>query len=174
MTYARRLTRRSVLAAGAMAVPLLAACGTSVLGTRSPLRDPVRTESLGTERTLIAVYERALAATPSLAPTLAPFLAQHREHAAALGDGLPTSPAPSASTTPAPTGAASDQPATTSAADVLAGVAAAEREAMLAHAGACARTTDGTLAALLSLISASEAQHVAVLGTTAAAATEAP
>lgn len=163
MTYARRPTRRSVLAAGAFALPLLAACGASLPGIRAPLRDPVRTESLGTERALIGVYERALAADPSLGPTLEPFLAQHREHAAALAEGLPD----------ADTGAraASSPLAAEAAGDVIAAVAAAEREAMLAHAGACARTTDGPLAALLSLIASSEAQHVAVL---ASAATEAP
>ncbi|MCB9412832.1 MAG: ferritin-like domain-containing protein [Actinobacteria bacterium] len=153
MTTTAGTSRRTVLALGAAAIPLLAAC-TSETGSLPETVDPVRRESLGDELRLIALYEAALAQSSELEDVLTPIVEAHRAHAEALRQGLAE---------PSPTPPA----APTIGADPLEQLRTAEREAVGLRSGACTRTTDPDLASLLCLISASEAQHVAVLaGTT--------
>lgn len=135
-----------------MGVPTLSACTTPVVRTQAEIRDPVRRENLGDELTLIATYRAALTARPDLADTLEPILAAHEGHAQALSAGLPDpasampSPSPSRET------------------NVVALLQQAERTAVAMRTSSATRAEEPDLAALLSWISASEAQHVAMLG----------
>jgi hypothetical protein len=139
-----------MLGIGLAAIPMLAAC-TQDGPTATSRTDPVRRESLGDELSLVALYEAAIDRQPDLQALLEPILTAHKAHADALREGLPDpqSPVP----TPAPTLKV----------DVLAQLREAERLAVGLRSGACTRTTDGELASLLCLISASEAQHVTQL-----------
>ncbi len=150
MSATVRPTRRTLLAMGLAVVPVLGACAADT-GSAGSVSDPVRRESLGDELHLVALYQAAIAQRGDLESTLSPILAAHQAHADALQEGL--------------TGTPPAQPAITASisADVLAQLRAAEREAVALRSGACTRTDDGDLASLLCLISASEAQHVAVL-----------
>lgn len=152
MRAIRRPTRRAVLLAGAVGVPMLAGCAAPVVTTREAERDPVRRENLGDELTLIASYRAALTARPDLATTLTPILAAHEDHARALAAGLPdpTSAMPSA--------------APSEGTDVVATLREAERAGLTMRTSSVNRASEGDLAALLSWISSSEAQHVALLG----------
>ncbi|RKS77391.1 hypothetical protein CLV35_1077 [Motilibacter peucedani] len=157
-----RPSRRALLlAAGAAA---LAGCtGRSAPPRPTPapvdpdeaLREAARTREAG----LVAAHEAAVAARPELAARLAPLLAHHREHLAALGGT--SSPAPTGS---APAGAgASTAPGTRpSAATALARLRAAE-----AAAGTAALRTlpaaSPRLRPLLASVGACEAAHAALL-----------
>lgn len=167
MTSAHRASRRSVLAAAALALPGIAAleaCAAGRPGADYADTDPVRLESLGDELSLIAAYQQAIAGHPTLAGRLQPILDQHAAHAASLRTGAGTSgdaPQPLASASPV---GAAVQVAGGTDADVLASLQEAERAAAALRAGACVRATDSSLASLLVLIGASEAQHVVALG----------
>lgn len=153
MPLARRTSRRTLLAAGVLAVPTLAAC-TSVLnaGGGAPPRDPVRRESVSDELALVALYDAAIAARPDLTSTLRLIQSQHAEHADTLTRGLAQAAAGVSTPSPSPL-----------AGNVLETLREAERKAVAARSGATVRTDMGELAGLLALISASEAQHVAML-----------
>ena len=151
------LRRRSVLAAAAAAVPLLAAgCkGVGGLGTLPRPRPDVAVlrAAIGTEQALIARYRSALAASPGLKDTLDPVLDQHLAHLAALRSRLI---GPAATPRPARTSPASGQAAL--------GYALADAEQ--AAAGVLVSrlaTASPSLAQLLASISASEASHAALL-----------
>jgi hypothetical protein len=156
-----------VLVAAAMTVPLAAAgCkGVGGLGTRPrPAPDvAVLRGAIGTERALMARYRSALAASPGLAGTLGPLLAQHYEHLARLtamliepsGAGDTPSASPSVSV---PAGAGSPSAAT------LAALEADETAAASAQAGRLVMAPPA-LAQLLASIAASEASHALLLRT---------
>ena len=160
------LRRRSVLAATAMTVPLVAAgCkGVGGLGTLPKAAPDVAVlhHAIATEQALIARYHSALAGSPGLAGTLGPLLAQHREHLARLTSMLitPATPRPasrpSASTTAA--GAAPSRAAT------LAALEAAETDAASSLVRRLALAPPA-LAQLLASIAASEASHALLLRT---------
>jgi hypothetical protein len=157
------LTRRSVLAATALTVPLMAAgCkGVGGLGTLPKAAPDVAVlhHAIATEQALIARYRAALAGSPGLAGTLGPLLGQHREHLARLTSMLIVPATPRATPRPsrsAPAGAARPRAAT------LAALEAAETDA----ASSLVRRLDlapPALAQLLASIAASEASHALLL-----------
>jgi hypothetical protein len=159
-------TRRRVLAAAAMTLPLVAAgCkGIGALGTPpKPAADvAVVRAAIAMETQLIARYGAVLGALPQLAPVLRPLLAQHHEHLTRLRSRLiipqGARPVPSAR---APRHGTAPVPGTTQAA--LASLRDAETAAataLLAHLTAAPES----LAQLLASISASEATHAMILG----------
>jgi hypothetical protein len=172
------LRRRSVLAAGAAAAPLLAAgCkGVAALGTPpKPSREVgVLGKAISAEKIMIARYRSAVAAWPALAGTLTPLLSQHQAHLAALRGRLivppgapatpeaatpePATPQPSG---PEPSGAGTPaQPATP--ATALAALAADEDAAATTLTGLLTAVSP-SLAQLLASVAASEASHAVLL-----------
>ena len=165
---ARDATRRRVLAAAAAALPLvLAGCkGIAALGSPpKPAPDvSVATDAIAVEQQLIAHYGAVLAAVPGLAATLRPLLDQHHDHLALLrarlivphgGQPLPSPRATARGRAPVP--------GTTAAAlGYLRDAEDAAAAALLAHLAAA----PPSLAQLLASISASEATHALILGTT--------
>jgi hypothetical protein len=166
---AREATRRCVLAVAAAALPLAAAgCkGLAALGS-PPKPAPgvaVASAAVAVERQLIGHYGAVLGAVPALAATLRPLLAQHQDHLARLraqlivppgGQPLPTPRATALAPAPAPGTAAA-------ALHYLRDAEDAAAAALLAHLAAA----PPSLAQLLASISASEATHALILGTTA-------
>lgn len=158
-------TRRRVLAAAAVALPLaVAGCkGVGALGA-PPKQAPgvaVIQDAIAVEKSLISRYGAVLAAMPGLAGQLRPLLAQHHEHLARLhgrlilGAAQPTASPAGRRSTAAPV------PGTPAAA--LASLRDAESAAvaaLLAHLDAA----PPSLAQLLASISASEATHALILG----------
>ena len=168
------LRRRSVLAAGAAAVPLLAAgCkGVGALGTPpKPSREVgVLGEAISAEKVMIARYRSAAAASPALAGTLTPLLGQHQAHLAALQArlivpaGAPATPEP-ATPEARPAAVAAGTPAQPPApATTLAALAAAEDAAATMFTTLLA-TVSPSLAQLLASVAASEASHAVLLRT---------
>ena len=144
--------------------------------------DQVRAATFAAEAELVALYATAIAsAEPGLAERLRGIQAQHVAHADRLrpGEPVPTAAPTTASPTPvtatmgaseAPegdSGAATGQPSPSdtlpAAPAVLAGLRAAEREALAQRRTACEQADDADLARALALIAASEAQHADVL-----------
>jgi hypothetical protein len=156
------LSRRSVLAATAMTVPLVAVgCkGVGGLGTRPTAAPDVALldAAILTEQTLIARYQSALAGTPGLAATLTPILAQHREHLARLRSMLIVPPGSRATAEAAPSAPAG----TTAAPATLAVLEADETAAARSQTGRLAAAPPA-LAQLLASIAASEASHALLL-----------
>ena len=156
------LRRRSVLAAAAAAVPLLAAgCkGVGGLGTLPRPRPDVAVlrAAIGNEQALIARYRSALAAAPALKDILDPVLGQHQAHLAALRSRLigPAATPHPARPSPAATTGGADQAST------LAALAAAE-QAAAGRLVSRLTVASPSLAQLLASISASEASHAALL-----------
>ena len=157
------LTRRSVLAATAMTVPLVAAgCkGVGGLGTLPKAAPDVAVlhHAIATEQALITRYHAALAGSPGLAGTLGPLLAQHREHLARLTSMLIVPATPRATPRPSPSataGAARPRAAT------LAALEAAETDAASSLVRRLALAPPA-LAQLLASIAASEASHALLL-----------
>ena len=159
------LTRRSVLAATAMTVPLVAAgCkGVGGLGTLPKAAPDVAVlhHAIATEQALIARYHAALAGSPGLAGTLGPLLAQHREHLARLTSMLIVPATPRA--TSRPPASARPGPARPRAA-TLAALEAAETDAASSLVRRLALAPPA-LAQLLASIAASEASHALLLRT---------
>jgi hypothetical protein len=161
------LRRRSVLAAAVMTVPLVAAgCkGVGALGTPpEPGPDVAMLRgAIGTEQALIARYHSAMAGSAALSGTLAPLLAQHREHLARLTSML-IEPA-GHSTSPDTTPSAARTPATSSGpAATLAALEAAETDAARSLATRLTLAPPA-LAQLMASIAASEASHALLLRT---------
>ncbi len=165
------LRRRSVLAAAAVTVPLVAAgCkGVGGLGTL-PKAGPdvaVLRGAIGTEQALIDRYRSAMAGSPGLAGTLGPLLAQHREHLARLTSMLieppGRSPPPRAAPSSPGTAGTGSAPAAT-----LAALEAAETAAARSLTARLALAPPA-LAQLLASIAASEASHALLLRTHSAA-----
>jgi len=164
------LRRRSVLAAGAATVPLLAAgCkGVGALGTPpEPLPEVgVLRQAIGTEQGMITRYRSAIAGSPALAGTLEPVLRQHLAHLAALRSRL-IEPAGAAATGPPATQPPATQPpgaAGTGTAALTSGLAAAEDAAAAALTSGLAAVSP-SLAQLLASVAASEASHAVLLRT---------
>jgi hypothetical protein len=157
------LTRRSVLAATAMTVPLVAAgCkGVGGLGTLPKAAPDVAVlhHAIATEQALITRYHAALAGSPGLAGTLGPLLAQHREHLARLTSMLivPATRRPTPRPSPTATAGAARPRAAT-----LAALEAAETDAASSLVRRLALAPPA-LAQLLASIAASEASHALLL-----------
>ncbi|MFI5064018.1 MAG: ferritin-like domain-containing protein [Streptosporangiales bacterium] len=166
------LRRRSVLAAGAAAAPLLAAgCkGVGALGTPPrPSREVgVLREAISAEKVMIARYRSAVAASPALAGTLTPLLGQHQAHLAALRArlivpaGAPATPVPATAEASGPQPSGAGAPAAP--ATALAALAAAEDAAATMLTGLLPAVSP-SLAQLLASVAASEASHAVVLHT---------
>ncbi len=164
---AQDATRRRVLAAAAVTLPLVASgCkGVGALGT-PPKAAPdvaVAQGAITVESHLIARYGAVLAAMPGLAGELRPLLAQHHEHLARLRARL-ISPRAGAQPAPSPSGKASlgAAPVPGTPAGALGYLRDAENAAaaaLLAHLD----TATPSLAQLLASISASEATHALLL-----------
>jgi hypothetical protein len=166
---ARDATRRRVLAAATAALPLvMTGCkGITALGNPpKPAPDvAVANAAVAVERQLIAHYAAVLSAMPGLAATLRPLLAQHHDHLARLRARLIVPPG--GQPLPAPRATAighAPVPGTPAAAlGYLRDAEDAAATALLAHLTAA----PPSLAQLLASISASEATHALLLGTTA-------
>lgn len=160
-----RVGRRALLA-GAALLPL-AAC-TSEPAPAPPPPDPddlLRGAAAERERSLLAEYDRLLAAVPALAVRLRPLRAQHAEHLLALTGPPPTgSPSPTATTpSPSPPPAPPEVPPAPTAADALATLVAAEQAAAGAHTADALTARDLDLAGLLASLAASESSHPVAL-----------
>jgi hypothetical protein len=159
------LRRRSVLAAAAATVPLVAAgCkGVGGLGTLPKAAPDVAVlyHAIAIEQALIARYHAALAGPPGLASTLRPLLAQHREHLARLTSMLIVPATPPATPRPSVSAAAG---ATAPRAATLAALEAAETDAASSLLRRLALAPPA-LAQLLASIAASEASHALLLRT---------
>lgn len=142
------LTRRTILAGATIApLGLLAACN----AITSPLTDPddvVKAATAASERDLIAAYNATIGAFGQLAAALTPLRDQHREHLSAVG------------------GVADERAAeftAVSAKAALAALTAAELAASNQRVDQCGQANARELIWTLSLIGASEAQHVLAL-----------
>jgi hypothetical protein len=166
-------TRRGVIAATAMSLPLLAGCkGVGALGSPPRPRPDVRVarQAIAGESLLVAHYEAVIAAMPALAGSLGPLLAQHRDHLARLRSRLfepkPESPQASPSVTPAPGTPAPVAPAPRTPGTPAAAIsflATAEQSASTKLFGKLAAVSSPSFAQLLASIAASEATHALVL-----------
>lgn len=165
--------RRSVLAATAMTLPLLAAgCkGIGALGTPpKPLPDvAVLRDAIAGEKLMIDRYRSAMSGSPGLAKLLGPLLAQHEAHLARLRSRLiePTgsseaTSAPSASRSAAHSPGTGTPAAAGTPAGPIAVLAAAEDRAAATLVSHLQLVTP-SLAQLLTSIAASEATHALVL-----------
>lgn len=142
------LSRRHAL--GSAAAALLAAC-TSRPRPPHPVDpdDALVAAAVLRELALLAGYDAAAAAAPTLRARLAPLRADHLVHLTALGGIEPTpGPAPVAGTRPP--------------AQVLQQLRIQEHTAAVAHAEACVKASR-TLAATLASLAACESSHGAVL-----------
>jgi hypothetical protein len=150
------VSRRALLAAvagGALAVTG-AGCGPEQ-GATGDARPAELTRVLAGAVGLAAAYRASSQAQPSLAAQLAPLLAEHETHIAALRAALGQ---PSADATPAtPVGAVSPDPA-----GALAQLRAAEQAGRADAAAACVSAPD-RYAALLGSIAACRATHLEAL-----------
>lgn len=176
------LSRRAVLIAGVGApVAILTACSDETAEKERQQDDPVRSEALTSETSLVAAYRGAIAAQPSLASRLTPILDQHLAHIAALSEGAVSTPAvptaevsysspESGSASPSgsdstggstsPSGATSPSQASV---DLVPALRERERAAAEQRVRQCVGAGSASLARTLSLIGASEAQHVVEL-----------
>ncbi len=144
---------------GAFALLTLAACsdsspppakGAPDVGRDDPDRpivDTVRTEKLA----LIREYDLALLQVPTLAKELAPLRAAHVTHLEKLGP-------PAA--TPSPTSVSGSGQTK---AELLRGLAAAEKAAAAKRISQCRELRSGAVARLVAAIGGSEAAHASVL-----------
>jgi hypothetical protein len=158
------LSRRQLLAASPTTLPLflaLSACsGLDVLSAPSTAAPQTQLllHAVNAEQNLIWVYNKAMAAYSSLAPTLAPLRAEHEAHLAQLGARViepPGKQAPSAVTAKPAIGA--------SQAAALVQLRAAEQAAVKTMMSRL-NGASPSLAQLYASIAASEATHVSVLG----------
>ncbi|MCW2600395.1 MAG: lipoprotein [Frankiales bacterium] len=152
------LTRRSALASAGLA--LVAACTPKGRTAAAPAVDPdvaLTAAAVAREQALLAGYDDALAAAPTLASRLAPLRAEHAAHLAALGspESPGTSSTPASSPTRSPTG-----PPTPPA--LLRDLAALERTAATGHATAVL-TASRALGPVLASLAASESSHLVLL-----------
>ena len=163
------LSRRQLLAASPATLPLLLTlCGCNkpaVLGA-PPVPSPqtqTLLDAVTAEQNLVWLYNKASAAYPGLAPTLAPLRAEHAAHLAQLRNMViepPGKQLPSAVTAKPALGATQQ--------DALAQLRGAEQDAVTALMGRL-DTASASLAQLYASIAASEATHVRVLSARIAA-----
>ncbi|MFJ8046354.1 ferritin-like domain-containing protein [Kitasatospora sp. NPDC096147] len=163
------LTRRSLLALGALTGASLLICGctdeehgpAAEQRQREDADRPVRTKAVADTDLLLAGYDAVAASAGSQAEQLRTLRAEVAEHRAALAAGLPSgsatpSASPSGSATPAPSGSGGPVGS-------VAQLAAAERttaQARLAQLGGASPE----LARLLAAVAASGAVHAEILG----------
>lgn len=149
----RRLVLGGALAG--LATGLTACSGTSlpIIGPADP-DDQLRRSVAQSEIALIAAYDAAIAAFPTLAQRLGDFRDQHQAHLTAVSLNLDVGTASSpASPTRAPGGAAS----------AVRSLRRLEAAAARDRIDACGAAADSDLAELLGRIAASESGHVAAL-----------
>lgn len=162
-----RITRREVLSAvvGGCGALLLAGCtgspsasstgpGPVPSGSDDP-DGPLRATVAAAERALAARYAAAVAARPTLATVLA-VGARHDAYAAAVQAASPTPPGTTGTAAARPPKSMSDE-------QLLASLAAAEREAAADRVTQCGRAGDAELARILALAGAGAAAARAVL-----------
>lgn len=157
------LGRRTVLTLAALTpVALVVSCGDSAAEQAQASDDPVRADAIADEQRLIDSYRSAIAAHPDLADQLGPILTQHQAHSLDLGGPqAPTAPSAAESQSASPGSASAGGVPTAS--ETITALREAERAAAAARIAGCGRAGTTELARLLSLIGASEAQHVAEL-----------
>jgi hypothetical protein len=152
--YSRRSVLRAALGGVAAAVPLVGCDDPEPASREQKGPDPL-SQFYRDTAALLARFEAAISAVPSLADRLAPLRDDHRAHLDALareiGPGLDNPSAP-----PTATGAPTD------AATALTSLLAAEKEAAAAARAACL-TAPSYRAALLGSIAAARASHAEVL-----------
>ncbi len=167
-------SRRSVLAATAASLPLLAVTGCQGVGALATPPRPapdvaVLRRAIAAEELMIARYDAVITRSASLAARLRPLRAEHRLHLAELRSRLVVPPggaAGPAAGSPAPSRAAAPRPGSGPAA-AISFLQGAERSAaadLLRHLAA----VSPSLAQLMASIAASEATHVAALSATGA------
>jgi hypothetical protein len=182
------LSRRTLLVASVGApVAILASCSDEKAEREREQDDPVRIEALTDEVSLVAAYRSAVDSQPELAARLAPILDQHLAHIALLSEGAASTPAVPAgrppspdvlldagspsSTTPEGTADSASQTATPSESaspeastmNPVPALRERERAAADQRVRQCVGAGSASLARTLSLIGASEAQHVVEL-----------
>jgi hypothetical protein len=169
VTSRRGLSRRRVLTAGAVALPLAA---TASCGVPEALRKPpglsasVRTlrASITAEQALVDDYRAVIRHYPQLSGRLDSFLSQHQQHLAQLQGRLVVPPHVTMSPIPSPPAPGPSSPSAAASADAaVARLVKAEQNAAAAQLG----RIDGApaaLAQLLASIAASEATHAVALG----------
>lgn len=160
-----RPTRRAVLTGGIALLttgPLSACRQLSVIGPSAPDPDVVTAaDAADRERLLLATYDAAARAVPSLAARLSPLRAEHSTHLAALSPAA--LPDLTASATPSPTVSPLAVPVIPpDAAGVLRVLRQLESETATRHGGAAVRCGRG-LSIVLASAAASEASHVQAL-----------
>jgi len=146
------VTRRAVLAAGALAAGLLPLSGCTGASPAPPGPQPavdpdvaLREAAVRRELALLAAYDAALRARPGSAALLRALRAEHAEHLAALG-GAPAAPSPSVAR----------------AAGRLSRLRALERTAAAGH-GRDALGASRQLASVLAALAAAETSHLEAL-----------
>jgi hypothetical protein len=158
--------RRSILAAAALAFPLLAAgCkGVGALGTPPrPLPDvAVLRDAITAEKMMIARYLAVVSGFPAQAGFLTPLLAQHNAHLARLKARLIEPRAPSQARSPSPPASPAPARSPSSGPAAIATLRAAEEDAASALVRHLAEVSP-SLAQLLASIAASEASHALLL-----------
>ena len=170
VTSWRAVSRRRVLTASAIVLPLAA---TASCGVPEALRKPpglsasVRTlrASITAEQALVDDYQAVIRRYPQLSGRLDSFLSQHQQHLAQLRGRLVVPPHVTMTPIPSPPAQGPHSPSSASSAD--AAVALLVRAEQNAAAAQLDRL-DGTpaaLAQLLASIAASEATHAVALGT---------
>ncbi|HEY0718052.1 MAG TPA: hypothetical protein VGD68_10585 [Streptosporangiaceae bacterium] len=167
MTSRRAVSRRRVLTAAAVMLPLAAtaSCEVPEALRRPPgLTASVRTlrASIAAEQALVDSYHGAVRRFPQLSATLNSFLGQHQQHLAQLQGRLIVPPHVRMSPVPSPRPAGSAPALASSAADAVQLLVRAEQ---LAAAAQLERLMDvpSSLAQLLASIAASEATHAVAL-----------
>jgi len=151
------VSRRAVLGglAGGLAVASVAGCSGPIATFGAPDPDDAALRlTAASERNLIAAYEAAIVAIPTLASDLNPIAEQHRQHLAALGDV--ESPPSGSETFPA-----EDRTGTLKALRMMERAAAKERSTAAVAIAAPA------FVEIVTRIGASEAGHAAYLTTVA-------
>lgn len=122
-----------------------------------PLLDAARAD----QEKVLGTATTTLAAHASLKDVLDLVIAHHRTHVQALGGGASDAPSPSATSSPT-------APIPTNPAAALRALLTVERDAALARASDTTRAVSGEFAQVLAAVSASQAQHVVVLGSAVA------
>jgi hypothetical protein len=163
------VSRRRVLTAGAVMVPLAA---TASCGVPEALRKPpglsasVQTlrASITAEQALVDDYHAVIRRYPQLSGRLDSFLSQHQQHLAQLQGRLVVPPHVTMSPIPSPAVTGPGRPATASTADAaVALLVKTEQNAAAAQLNRLAGAP-ASLAQLLASIAASEATHAVALG----------
>ena len=159
--------------AGLSALGLLSACtgggdGKDSPGAKGNEPDPdlaLVTQAIAEKQELLDAYQATAAAFVGLAGQLGPLQLDHAAHRSALtriqeqkaGGPVPTSAAPSASSSPTPS------PVAKNTAAAIESLAAAETAAAGRRIGQCRNARDPELARLLASIGGSEAAHATEL-----------